>query len=98
MKEKCCCKCDKCYTALRVFTLLALASVATYAVIRWWTEIEEAFARLKEKVLALTDQIEIKIEKAVDFDDAEDKLENAVEEVEDAVTNLRETVEERLEN
>ena len=83
MKEKCC-KCDKCYTALRIFTLLALVSVATYAVIQWWSEIAEAFARLKEKVVALADQIEIKIEKDVDFDDikeaVEEKVEEAVEE------------------
>lgn len=62
MKEKCCCKCDKCYTVLRIFALLALASVATYAVIQWWSEIAEAFALLKEKVLSLKDQIEIKVE------------------------------------
>lgn len=62
MKEKCCCKCDKCYTALRIFALLALASVAAYAVIQWWSEIAEAFALLKEKVLSLKDQIEIKVE------------------------------------
>lgn len=98
MKEKCCCKCDKCYTALRVFALLALASVAAYAVIQWWSEIAEAFACLKEKVLALADRLEVKIERDIDFDDAEEKLENAVEEIEDAVTNLRETVEERLES
>lgn len=79
MKEKCCCKCDKCYTALRIFALLALASVATYAVIQWWSEIAEAFARLKEKVLALADQIEIKIEK-LDDEELEEAVEEAVEE------------------
>ena len=79
MKEKCCCKCDKCYTVLRIFALLALASVATYAVIQWWSEIAEAFARLKEKVLALADQIEIKIEK-LDDEELEEAVEEAVEE------------------
>ena len=78
MKEKCC-KCDKCYVVLRVFALLALASVATYAVIQWWSEIAEAFARLKEKVLALADQIEIKIEK-LDDEELEEAVEEAVEE------------------
>ena len=87
MKEKCCCKCDKCYVALRIFALLALASVATYAVIQWWSEIAEAFARLKEKVVALADQIEIKVEKDVDFDDVKEAVE---EKVEEAVEELKE--------
>ena len=81
MKEKCCCKCDKCYVALRIFALLALASVAAYAVIQWWSEIVEAFARLKEKILALADQIEFKIEKL--DDELEEAVEEAAEETEE---------------
>lgn len=62
MKEKCCCKCDRCYTALRVFALLALLSVATYAVIQWWDEITDALCRFKHKALVLKEQVEEKAE------------------------------------
>ena len=54
-----CCKCEKCYTALRVFALLAMASVAVYAAIRWWDEILTALEECRDKLTSLLEKKEL---------------------------------------